>query len=146
MPHLFPSDSWVAAYREAINASAGYRHAGRDWTHGVVALVVKSLALPGCAAAEDYAMMLDVHQGECRSARLVQGGSGQEAAFIILSDYARWKSVLLREVDPTMAMMQGKLKLTKGHMPTMIKFVKASKELVDAAGSVETTFLDAGPV
>lgn len=138
MAHVFPSPEWVAAYGDAINASDGYRKAGREWTHGVVAMVVR--ADPAIGIAEDMVMLLDVHEGHCRGARLV-GPSGYEgAAFVIVSDYPRWKSVLLREVDPTKAMMQGKLRLTKGHMPTMIKFVQASKELVDAASHVDTTF------
>jgi putative sterol carrier protein len=44
------------------------------------------------------------------------------------------------QLDPTKAMMQNKLKLTKGHMPTMVKFVTASKELVASSTRVETTF------
>jgi putative sterol carrier protein len=138
MAHTFPSPEWVAAYGDAINASEGYRKAGREWTHGVVAMVVKADAAIGIA--EDMAMLLDVHEGQCRSARLVGPGEYDSASFVIVSDYPRWKSVLLREVDPTKAMMQGKLRLTKGHMPTMIKFVQASKELVDAASHVDTTF------
>ena len=94
MAHVFPSAEWVAAYRDAINASEGYRRAGREWTHGVVAMVVK--ADPSLGIASDMAMMLDVHQGECRSATLVDGSESSTAAFVIVSDYPRWKSVLLR--------------------------------------------------
>ncbi len=135
---VFPSPEWVAAYRDAINASEGYRKAGRDWTHGVVAMVVKADAALGLP--NDVAMLRDVHEGACRSAALVDASEASGAAFTIVSDYPRWKSVLLREVDPTKAMMQGKLRLTKGHMPTMLKFVQASKELVEAASFVPTTF------
>ena len=38
----FPSTEWVAAYKDAINANAEYKKAGKDWTHGVVAMVVKA--------------------------------------------------------------------------------------------------------
>ena len=38
-------------------------------------------------------------------------------------------------------MMQGKLKL-KGALPTIVRFVKASKELVNCAGEVPTLFPD----
>ena len=69
MAHTFPSPEWVAAYGDAINASEGYRKAGREWTHGVVAMVVKADVALGIA--EDMAMLLDVHEGQCRSARLV---------------------------------------------------------------------------
>jgi hypothetical protein len=38
--------------------------------------------------------------------------------------------------------MQNRLKLTKGHMPTMVKFVLASKELVASTSRVRTAFVD----
>jgi putative sterol carrier protein len=38
--------------------------------------------------------------------------------------------------------MQGKLKLTKGHMPTMVKYVNASKQLVESTSRVPTKFRD----
>jgi hypothetical protein len=39
-------------------------------------------------------------------------------------------------------MMQNKLKLTKGHMPTMVKYVGSNKELVESTSRVPTRFLD----
>jgi hypothetical protein len=39
-------------------------------------------------------------------------------------------------------MMQNRLKLTKGNMPTMVKFVTASKELVESTSRVPTQFVD----
>ena len=64
----FPSTEWVAAYKDAINANPEYKKAGKDWTHGVVAMVVK--AEPTLGIPEDLAMSLDVHQGECRACTL----------------------------------------------------------------------------
>ena len=64
------------------------------------------------------------------------------AAFVIVAGYPRWKEVIRKLLDPTKGMMQNKLKLTKGHMPTMVKFVTASKELVESTSRVPTQFLD----
>jgi putative sterol carrier protein len=36
--------------------------------------------------------------------------------------------------------MQGKLKLAKGHMPTMVKYVNASKQLVESTTKIPTKF------
>ena len=127
------------AYREAINGNAGYRASGKDWTHGPVAMVV--VADPSIGIAEDMAMWLDVHQGECRGCRLVSRKEAEEAPFVIVASYARWKEVIRRELDPTKAMMQNKLKVTKGHMPTLVKYVTASKELVESTSRVPTAFL-----
>jgi putative sterol carrier protein len=133
-PIAFPSAEWCAAYRDAINANEGYKLAGKDWTHGPVAMVVT--AQPGIGIAEDMAMWLDVERG------LVSRSQADNAAFVIVASYARWKEVIRKELDPTKGMMQNKLKLTKGHMPTMVKFVTASKELVQATSLVPTRFVD----
>lgn len=137
----FPSAEWVAAYRDAINANPEYKKAGKDWTYGTVAMVVK--AEPSVGIAEDLAMLLDVHAGECRSCTLVPASEAEATApFVVVASYAQWKQVIKKEVDPTKALMQGKLKLTKGHMPTMVKHVNASKQLVESTSRVETKFRD----
>jgi putative sterol carrier protein len=135
----FPSNEWVAAYKDAINANAEYKRAGKDWTHGVVAMVVK--AEPSLGIAEDQAMWLDVDQGTCRDCKLIPAKEAEEKApFVVVATYAQWKSVIKKEIDPTKALMQGRLKLTKGHMPTMVKYVNASKQLVESTTRVPTKF------
>jgi putative sterol carrier protein len=136
----FPSAEWCVAYKDAINANPGYASAGKEWTHGAVAMVVT--AEPSIGIAEDTAMWLDVHQGHCQDCRLVSHDEAQKAAFVIVASYARWKEVIRKQLDPTKGMMQNRLKLTKGHMPTMVKFVTASKELVESTSRVPTQFVD----
>lgn len=140
MSFIFPSVEWASAYKDALNGSAAYKQAGKDWTHGVVAMVVK--ADPALGIAEDTAMWLDVNQGECRDCKLMPASEAQGAQFIIVADYARWKSVIKKELDPIKGMMQGKLKLTKGHMPTIVKYVHSSRELVETTSRVPTKFKD----
>ena len=139
-PLRFPSAEWCAAYKDAINSNQAYRAAGKDWVHGPVAMVVT--AEPAIGLAEDMAMWLAVHQGECRECRLVSRQEAERAPFVLVASYSRWKEVIKKELDPTKGMMQNKLKLTKGHMPTMVKYVTASKELVESTTRVPTQFLD----
>ena len=102
-------------------------------------MVVK--ADPALGIPEDLAMWLDVHEGECRACRLVPAKEAEEQApFVVSASYAQWKQVIKKEIDPTKALMQGKLKLTKGHMPTMVKHVNASKQLVESTTRVPTAF------
>jgi putative sterol carrier protein len=136
----FPSPEWAAAYKDAINANLAYKAAAKDWTHGAVAMVVK--ADPALRIEEDTALWLDMHQGECRDCRLMSATEAAAAAFVIVAPYALWKTVIRGELDPTKGMMQGRLKLTKGHMPTMVKYVTASKELVASTVRVPTKFRD----
>jgi putative sterol carrier protein len=136
----FPSPEWCVAYKDAINGNAGYKDAGRDWTHGPVAMVVT--AEPAIGIPEDTAMWLDLNQGTCKDCHLVSREEAEKASFVIVATYARWKEVIRKQLDPTKGMMQNKLKLTKGHMPTMVKFVTASKELVESTSRVPTQFVD----
>lgn len=129
------------AYKDAINANSEYKKAGKDWTHGVVAMVVK--AEPSLNVPEDLAMWLDVHEGSCRDCKLMSAKVAEEKApFVVVASYAQWKQVIKKEIDPTKALMQGKLKLTKGHMPTMVKYVNASKQLVESTTQIPTKFRD----
>ena len=141
MSFVFPSQEWASAYKDALNSNPTYKTAGKDWTHGVVAMVVK--ADPALGIPEDTALWLDVNGGECRESTLMSATQAEAgAAFVIVADYARWKSVIKKELDPIKGMMQGKLKLTKGHMPTIVKYVQSSRELVNTTSRVETKFKD----
>jgi putative sterol carrier protein len=135
---LFPSEEWIVAYMEAINTNPAYKTAGADWTHGVVALVAK--AQPPLVP-NDVGIWLDLDRGVCRGAKLVTVEEAAKAPFCITGDYARWKAVMRKELDPIKGMMQGKLKL-KGDLPTIVRAVKASQELVNSCTMVDTKFAD----
>lgn len=139
MSHKFPSTAWCNAYKDALNDNPAYRQAGKGWTYGPVAMVVQ--ANPSIGIANDVAMLLDVHEGQCRSANYFEDkDSIKDAPFVIIAEYNRWKEVLEGKIDPIRAMMEGKLKLTKGHLPTIIRFVEASRQLVASASRVSTEF------
>ncbi len=139
-PIPFPSAEWCTAFADAINANPGYRAAAKDWTHGAVAMVVT--AEPALGIAEDMAIWLDVDQGVCRGGRLVSRQEADAAPFVIVASHARWKEVIRKQLDPTKGMMQNKLKVTKGHIPTIVKYVTANKELVESTSRVPTKFVD----
>ncbi|MBN1654682.1 MAG: SCP2 sterol-binding domain-containing protein [Deltaproteobacteria bacterium] len=140
MTYRFPSKEWTEAYRQAVNSNPAYAEAGKDWTHGTVALVVK--ADPTIGIEKDMAMLLDVHRGVCRSTRYDEAEKvREEAAFVVEAGYDLWREVIDGKLDPTKGMMQGKLRLTKGHLPTMIRYVQSSKQLVASAAQVPTDFL-----
>jgi putative sterol carrier protein len=135
----FPSEEWVANYKEAINSNPAYKVGGANWDKGVVALVCK--ARPDIGLAEDTGIWLDLHKGVCRDARIVPAPEAMKAPFAITGEYDRWKQVIRKELDPIKGMLQGKLRL-KGDLPTIVRFVEASKALVESAGMVPTKFPD----
>jgi putative sterol carrier protein len=138
--HDFPSQAWADAYMVAINTNPKYKDVGKEWTHGAVAMVVTADEKLGIS--EDTGLWLDIDRGVCTACKLLPAKDVQDAPFVIVAPYARWKEVIKRELDPIKGMMQGKLKLTKGHMPTMVKYVNSSRELVNTTANVATKFRD----
>jgi len=61
--------------------------------------------------------------------------------FIIVTSYARWKEVIQGNLDPIKGMMEGKLKLSRGDLPTIVRFVESSRQLVVSASKVPTEFM-----
>ena len=139
--HRFPSVEWTEALKIALNSDRGYREAGKAWTFGSVAMIVR--AEPTYGLELDAGIILDVHEGQCRDARFVEGESDPEdAEFVIVGTYARWRDVIEGRLDPIKGMMEGKLKLARGHLPTIIRFVEPSRIVVASARKVPTLFPD----
>lgn len=138
-PHAFPSTEWVAAYGAAINASAGYRAASLEWTHGSVALIVSPQPEIGVASA--IGIWLDLERGACRESKVVTADDAQHAAFVLTSEYRYWKQIIRKELGPIAGIMQRKVAL-KGSLPVVVRFIKSAEALVEVATTVPTRFLD----
>lgn len=135
---LFPSDEWIAIYRDRINASADYREAAATW-EGAVSFVFE--AEPDHGVPEDLWAIMDLWHGECREARMLSADEGGRAPFVIRAPYSRWKDVLRGDLDPVKGMMQGKLKV-QGDLATIVRYVRAANELVHLTTQVPTSFRD----
>lgn len=135
---LFPSEEWMAAYEDLINASSEYREAAATW-EGAIAFVFE--AEPDRGVPSDLWAMLDLWHGECRGARLTGPEEGSAAPYVIRAPYSRWKEVLRGDLDPVKGMMQGKLAL-QGDLATIVRYIRAADELVNLTTKVPTQFLD----
>jgi putative sterol carrier protein len=87
-------------------------------------------------------LWLDVHGGECREIKYLPAAEVQAAPYVIVAPYAMWKAIIKKEIDPIKAMMQNKVKLTKGNMPTIVRYVNSSRQLVESTSRVPTKFRD----
>ena len=137
--HRFPSEEWTEAWRVALSNDPAYREAGKPWRFGSVAMIVQSD--PANGVERDAGMILHVDQGECHGATFVEDvDDSVEAEFVIVASYARWKDVIERKLDPIKGMMEGKLKLVRGDLPTIIRFVEPARLVVASASKVPTDF------
>jgi len=134
----FPTDPWFQDLIIQINASEEYEDAAASW-EGDVAFLVE--AEPDKGVPKDVWGLLDLWHGSCRGGGVVDAERGNQAAYVIRAPYSRWKEVVLGELDPTRAMMQGKLKV-RGDLATIVRYVRAANELLHLTGLVETEFPD----
>jgi len=134
----FPSQEWVELFADAINRSDEYRRSAADW-EGDISFVFG--AEPDKRHPVDVWAWLDLWHGTCRDAHVVEPEEGRRAAYVIRAPYSRWKQVMLGDLDPVKAMMQGKLRL-EGDLPTIVRYVSAANELVHLTSTVPTEFVD----
>ena len=75
------------------------------------------------------------HEGECPLIGQVAGVRKEQCR-------RRVATLVQGNPDPIKAMMQGKRKLTKGHLPTMLKYVESSRQLVVSATREPTRYVE----
>ena len=130
------SDGWARACAAGINANLDYRAAAATW-EGAVLLVMTPE--PGL---ETRAVYFDLWHGDCRAGRAAEPHDVAEAAYVIEATAAAWRQVLEGRMAPLLAIMTGRLVLTKGSLAGLVPYLHAARELVVSAMSVETRFPD----
>ncbi len=130
MALLFASEEWVQALHEALNNSAGYQSAAKNW-EGDLCFRVQ----PGPGFPQEKYLYLDLWHGACRSAKASDTAVSSE--FTITAPLMTWKQVINGRLDPIRAIMSRKLKLD-GPMAKVLKSPKAAIELVNSAKTLDT--------
>lgn len=137
MAHEIFTGDWARAWCEELNGSEAYAEAAEDW-EGALILRVRADASYGIE--EPRSVWVDLHHGACRDARSADEKDGDEVPYLIEADPYSWKRVLDGDLDPIAGLMRGKLKLKRGSVVELARYVKAAKELVRAAGRVDTSY------
>ena len=131
----FPSDVWVKALMDDLNASPAYAEAARNW-EGDFFFVIE----PAGSMTAPVTLYMDLWHGKCRKAYEVGNPDGVvKPVFYLRGPMAIWKKVMTRQLDPMQALMTGQLKLT-GNMAMIMRNVRAAKELVESCTRVPTDF------
>lgn len=131
------TEPWARAWAQELASSDSYRQAAAAW-EGKLALEL--VADPAHGFATDRAVLLDLWHGECRGAHLAGAEQLAGADYVLRAPAAQWKRVLAGEIEPIWGLMSGKLKLTRGNLAQLTRFVTASKELVLAATRIGSSF------
>jgi len=134
MPIPFPSDAWIKAMMEDLNGSAAYLEAAKNW-EGDFCFIVE----PGGSLQNTVYLYMDLFHGKCRAAFALDDPTQHQPAYRLAGPVATWKKVMTKKLDPMQAMMTGQLKLS-GNMATVMRNVRAAKELVESCTRIETEF------
>ena len=130
------SPEFALAFKNELNRRPVYRQAGKGW-RWTVGLVAE--AEPDKSWPEDRGLYLDLFEGEARDVRSVTPEEASACDFVITAPYSRWKQVMLKELEPTKGMMQGKLKL-KGDLPTIVRYTRAAQEMTECTTRIDVEF------
>jgi len=132
------TQEWLAAWKQKISDSQDYKEIAKNW-EGSVAIIVN--ADPERGIAEPIYLYTDYWHGEVRDFLICDEAKARSANFVMSGDYLRWKQVAKKELDPTKALMQGKLKL-KGNLAYIVRHIKTVNKVIDLLCEVETLWPD----
>jgi putative sterol carrier protein len=130
------SAAWVAAWRDEINQSRGYRRAGARWDDSV-AFVMSPDPFGGAA---ERGVLLDLSLGQCRDAHPATDGDLAAASFVIVANPETWRRIFAGKVDIVVAIMQKRFSLRRGTLAQLLPHASAAHELLAAARNLTTDF------
>ncbi len=131
--------AWADAWRGALNGNEGYRRAAASW-EGAVALVMHPDGSSGITGRRT--VFLDLMHGTCRDARVAADGDVEAAAYVLEASAGVWRDLLGARASPIMALMTGRLSLTRGSIAALLPYAGAANELVATAARIESLFPD----
>jgi putative sterol carrier protein len=132
--YVFPSDAWIQALREHLNASSSYERAAKDWEGDFVFVVEPN----GTGGPPQY-LFLGLYHGRCTEAAMLTEASERVTEFTISAPLATWRLVVEGKLDPIQGLMTKKLKL-QGNMMKIMRYPKAAKEIISCCALVPTDF------
>jgi putative sterol carrier protein len=133
--HKLFSEGWAKTMQEEINQSEDYRSASTRWTAGSLAFVME--AAPDHGFETPAAVWFDLYRGVCRSARALSAQEAmRESAFVIQGAHSAWMDVLSGRAAPFVMLTNGRLKLKKGALLSLLPHTRSAAELVRCAQHV----------
>lgn len=131
------SEQWGESWCEALNNNSSYREAAKTWKGAILFCITRDQEN---GFSEEKAILLDLSEGRCLGSRLPDATDWEAVPFIIEGPPGAWRDLLERKADPLMSLVSGKLKLKRGSLVQLMPYVRASKELLEAALTLDTHF------
>ncbi|MGC8573134.1 MAG: SCP2 sterol-binding domain-containing protein [Caldisphaera sp.] len=130
----FPSKEWAEIFCKKINENNNYKNVAKGWKWPLMFKVTGlSDELLKKFPSGNIGIKLDLFEGQCKGAEFYEDSTKGNADFILTASFDSWMKILTGELNPVTAILQGKLKLEKGSMATVMRFPSAAVELVKSA-------------
>ena len=102
----FLSKEWVTCLVETLNNNLEYSRAARDFEARILLEV-----LPTGAFSQVRCLYLDLADGKCRKANVIEDASSVEADYTFSGTYAKWIRIVTGKMDMNQAVFSGEFGL-----------------------------------
>jgi putative sterol carrier protein len=130
----FPSEEWIALFKEKLNTNTRYKEIAKDWEGDFLFIIS-----PDDHYKKEMIFYVDLWHGTCRNAFLTD--STRQAAFIFKGSYSNWKKLIKKELDPIRGIIRGMF-ILEGDSRVILSHTKAAQELVNTASTIPVEFED----
>jgi len=139
--YVFGSREWFEAFVEALNNDQEYNSAAKNWEDPIVLFMTNlPQAVKEFFKTEQIGAWLDLYHGKCRAFEIIEKPEQKEAPIIIMGTYENMKKVALGKLNPTIAVMTGRLRV-KGNVAKLLSNAAASSAFVNVIKKVPTEYL-----
>ncbi len=139
MSVLYPSNEWCEEWKKAMNASSLVQETGKSWGKGFNGNWVFEIT-PGAGLEKTTYLYLEVMEGKCTDARLVNGPSEVEAGFFCSGTYEEFKLAVKGQKDFIEGVVRGVFRL-KGDMSKILRHARFVRAVANSISSFESKFL-----
>ena len=123
--------SWLEEWKSSINSSDNYKKKGKTWN---APIVLKMTPLPEVIEENDgTGIYLNLSYGECLDLRYSTERDEKESSFVLEASPSTWINLIEKGKDPTMSILQSKIKLVKGSLVLLSTQRKAAEALLKTA-------------
>jgi putative sterol carrier protein len=125
------SAEWATCCRAMVDGSSAYRAAAAQW-EGDLVFRVSDGAAP--------AAYFDLWHGDCRALRPATAEDLAAARYLFEGTATSWQQVLEGRLVPLMALMTGRLKLSRGRIPDLVPHAESARELLLIMSRIEAVY------
>jgi len=127
----FFEESWLSDWKTSINTSDNYKKKGKTWN---APIVLKMSPLPEYIAQKNgTGIYLNLSYGECLDLRYSTKQDEKESSLVLEAEPSTWVNLIKKGKDPTMSILQNRIKLVKGSLVLLSTQRKAAEALLKTA-------------